>query len=183
LLDQEVVHAHFFRIASRTPFAAGVLEIADQFLLLRIDRNSRLVLGHGRLEGLVDEAELRVAVGVVGAFAGLAVGLQAELLFLQQLTDDRVADLVPEIAEFVREPAQALAGPTQRRHRIAARVGFDQRVQIVEQTGVRFGQRFASPARIEVFQPPLRYDDPSVRRIHAPHFHPNPIRLSAEGPK
>jgi hypothetical protein len=26
------VHAHFLRIASRTPFAAGVLEIADQFL-------------------------------------------------------------------------------------------------------------------------------------------------------
>src|SRR6202041_188305 len=146
-LDQEVVHAHFFRIASRTPFAAGVLEISDQLLLLRIDRNSRLVLGHRRLYGLVDEAKLRVAVGVVGAFAGLAFGLQAELLFLQQLADDRVADLVPEIAEFIRESAQALAGPAQRRHRIAARVGFDQCVQIVEQTRVRFGQRFASPTR------------------------------------
>ena len=101
--DQEVVHAHFFRIASRTPFAAGVLEIADQFLLLRIDRNSRLVLG------LVDEAELRVAVGVGGAFAGLAAGMQTELLFLQQLADHRVADLVPEIAAFIRETAQALA--------------------------------------------------------------------------
>jgi hypothetical protein len=65
-------------------------------------------------------------------------------LFLQQLADDRVADLVPEIAKFIREPAQALAGTVQWRHRIAPRVGLDQYIQIVEQTRVRFGQRFAA---------------------------------------
>jgi hypothetical protein len=64
--------------------------------------------------------------------------LQAELLLLQQLADNRVANLVPEFVEFSRQPAQALARPAQRRHRIAPRVGLDQRVQIVEQTGVRF---------------------------------------------
>ena len=42
-LDQEVVHAHFFRFALLSPFATGVLEIADQFLLLRIDGNDRLI--------------------------------------------------------------------------------------------------------------------------------------------
>ena len=40
-----------------------------------------------------------------------------------------------------------IARPAQRRHRIAARVGLDQRVQILEQTGVRFRQRFASSSR------------------------------------
>ena len=58
-----------------------------------------------------------------------------------------MADLVPEFVEFGRQPAQALARPAQRRHGIAARLGLDQRVQIIEQTRVRFRQRFASPAR------------------------------------
>jgi len=70
--------------------------------------------------------------GVVGAFAGPAVGLQAEVLFLQQLTDHRVADFMPEIAEFVREPAQALAGPAQRRHWVAPLARRYQRQQIVQ---------------------------------------------------
>ncbi len=78
------------------------------------------------------------AIGIVGAVARLAIGLQAELLLLQQLADNRGADLAPEVVEFGGQPAQALARPAQRRHRIAARVGLDQRVQIVEQTGVRF---------------------------------------------
>src|SRR5208283_580150 len=146
LLDQEIVHAHFFRIALFAPLAAGVLEIADQLLLLGIDGYSRLVLGHGCLDRVVDDTKLRVAVGIVSALARLAIGLQAELLLLQQLADNRVADLVPEFVEFSRQPAQALARPAQRRHRIAARVGLDQRVQIIEQAGVRFRQRFASPS-------------------------------------
>src|SRR5208337_1857027 len=137
LLDQEIVHAHFFRIALFAPLAAGVLGI---------DGYSRLVLGHGCLDRVVDHTKLRVAVGIVSALARLAIGLQAELLLLQQLADNRVADLVPEFVEFSRQPAQALARPAQRRHRIAARVGLDQRVQIVEQAGVRFRQRFASPS-------------------------------------
>jgi len=79
-----------------------------------------------RLDGL----EMRVAVWIDSAFAGLAVRLSAEFLRLQQLADDRVVDLVT--AEFIREPAQVLAGPKQSRHRIAAPVGFDECVQIAE---------------------------------------------------
>src|SRR5208283_599335 len=62
LLDQEIVHAHFFRIALFAPLAAGVLEIADQLLLLGIDGYSRLVLGHGCLDRVVDHTKLRVAL-------------------------------------------------------------------------------------------------------------------------
>ena len=36
-LDQEIVHAHFLRIALLAPVAASVLEIADQFLFLGVD--------------------------------------------------------------------------------------------------------------------------------------------------
>ena len=57
------------------------------------------------------------------------------------------ADLVAELIEFSRQPAQALAGPTQRRHRITACVWLDKRVQIIEQAGIGFGQRFAPASR------------------------------------
>ncbi len=117
------------------------------FVSTDIDGDSWLVLGHGRLDRVVDHPKLRVAVGIFGALARLAVGLQTEFLLLQQLAHDRVADVVPELTQFVRQTTQALARPAQRRHRIAARVGLDQRVQIVEQTGVGFGQRFASPSQ------------------------------------
>ncbi len=53
-------------------------------------------------------AELEGNDGVVGALAGLAIGLQAELLLLQQLADNRVADLVPEFFEFGGQPLEFL---------------------------------------------------------------------------
>jgi hypothetical protein len=109
----------------------GVLEIANEFHLFRVDGDHRLVLGQGRLDRRVDESELTVAVGIVGAFLGLAIGLQTELLRLQQFADDRMADFVPELVQFGGQTTQALARPAQRRHRIAARVGLDKRVQIM----------------------------------------------------
>ena len=38
-----------FRLALRSPFATGVLEVADQFLLLRIDGDHRLSRASARL--------------------------------------------------------------------------------------------------------------------------------------
>jgi hypothetical protein len=45
---------------------------------------------------------------------------------------------IESIKPLLTAPEPTVARPAQRRHRIAARVGLDQRVQIVEQTGVRF---------------------------------------------
>ena len=73
---------------------------AAEFLLLRVHRNHRLVLGQGRLNRVVDEVELGIAAGIVGAFPCLAIGLQAELLLFQQLANDSVADLVAEPLQF-----------------------------------------------------------------------------------
>ena len=145
----DVRDAGSFRIRRipETPFASGVLEIPNQFLLFRVNGDHRLVLRHGRRNRLVDESELGVAVGIVGAFARLAIGLQAELLRLQQLADNGVADLVAELVEFGRQPAQALAGPTQRRRGIPACIWLDKCVQIVEQLRIGFGQRFAPASR------------------------------------
>ena len=130
VLDQEIMHAHLFRIALSAPFAAGVLEIADQFLLLRIDGYGRLVLGHRRLDRVVDDPELPIAVGVVGALTGLAIGLQAELLPLQEVAENPAdRPRCPGFRPFGGQPAQTLARPAQRRHHRRAS-GIDQRVQV-----------------------------------------------------
>jgi hypothetical protein len=55
--------------------------------LLRVDGDYRLPGSLERLDLGVDMLELSVAVGVVGTFAGLAVGLQAEVETLQQPPD------------------------------------------------------------------------------------------------
>jgi hypothetical protein len=81
------------------------------------------------------------------ALAGLAVGLKAELLLPQQFAHDRMAHAMPQGGEFGRHSAQTLASPAQRRHRIAARLGLDQPVQVVEKFPVRHDQRFAAAAR------------------------------------
>src|SRR3954465_7035350 len=72
--DREVMPPDRFGAAFRAQFTPVVLEITNQFLLFGIDRDHRLP---SRLKGLhrgVDVLELRIAVGMVAAFAGLAVG-------------------------------------------------------------------------------------------------------------
>src|SRR5260370_42142520 len=46
--DLEVMHAHRLGFAFRAQLTAGILEIADEFLLLGIDRNRGLTSGQGR---------------------------------------------------------------------------------------------------------------------------------------
>ena len=132
-LDQKVMHAHLFRLALRTPLPSGVLEVADKLLLLRVDRDHRLLRGQRRRHALIDVGELRVAVRMVVALAGLAVGLQAELLLLQQFAHNRMADPVAAFRQFGCEAAQALARPAEWGHRIAPLARRHQRQQIPHQ--------------------------------------------------
>jgi len=73
LLDQKVVHPDFFRIALRTILAAVIAEVPDQFLLLGVDRDHRLLFGQSRGHLGVDVGELRIPIGMAVAFLGLAV--------------------------------------------------------------------------------------------------------------
>jgi hypothetical protein len=69
--DDEVVGADPVGIALRAQLAAGVLEVSDELLLPGVDADYRLAGRQLRLDALVQVAELRVAVGMVGALAGL----------------------------------------------------------------------------------------------------------------
>src|SRR5271165_509391 len=76
-LDFEVVDPDRLRLALAAQLSTAVLEVAHQFLFLRVDRDRRLAGGECGLHPGIDILELRIAVGMLRAFAGLAVGLTA----------------------------------------------------------------------------------------------------------
>ena len=141
------MHAHALGRLGRAPGPAAVLEGPDQFLLLGVDRDRRLAPSLGGAHLLRDVPKLRVAVGVLAAFARLDVALQAVAEAVQQFGDQRVADRVPERLEGDRERARAQARPAERRVRIAGRRRLDQRLQVLQQGGVEGGRPLPAPAR------------------------------------
>ena len=90
--------------------------------------------------------ELSVTVGMALTFARLAVGLQAELLLMQQFSDGGPSNLVTQGHQGAGQLRERFARPAQRRHRIAARVRLHHRQQIGEQRRVFLQERLAAPA-------------------------------------
>lgn len=78
--------------------------------------------------------------------AGLAIGLQAVAEMAQKIGDHIVRDAMTETSKFGRQIAQALGGPQQRRHGIAARRRLHQSRQIAEQRRIGIHEGRASGA-------------------------------------
>src|SRR5258708_618469 len=110
-LVDEVVDAHRLRMTLRMPFATSILEIAHQLLLLRVDRNYWLTALHEPLRRRVDMLELRVPVGRLIAFAGLAYDLQAVAKIVQKKSHLGRADGVTHRHKFLRKLRLALRRP------------------------------------------------------------------------
>src|ERR1700730_5492316 len=68
--DDEVVHPHRLGLTLRTLLTAAVLEIADQLLLLGIDRDRRLPRGQRLLHLSIDIPRLGIAVGMASSPRG-----------------------------------------------------------------------------------------------------------------
>ena len=132
-------------------FDGAVIEVhisnIHKLFLFRVDRDHRFAIGQRLSHALVEMHELGVAVRVAFAFARLAIGLQAEFLPVQQFTDRGAPDLVTHGHQCERQLRQALAGPAQRRHRIAARVRLHHRQQIGQKGWVLVHERLVAPAR------------------------------------
>ncbi len=143
--DHEVMDPHALRRFRRTPRAARILEIPDQFLLLRVDRNRGLVLSLGRSYASRDIPKLRISVDVLAAFPRLHVALQAVAQAMQQFGDHGVADVMAQPLKRHRQGACAQARPAQRRVRIAGRRRLHQRVQVPQQRGIALGGSLATP--------------------------------------
>ncbi len=127
--------------------APAVFEVANQFLLLGINRDHRLP---GRLEGGhhgVDVLELGIAVGMTAALAGFGVGLQAEAQPAQQATDQLLSGDEATLCQRRRQMALAFADPPQRRFGIAADGRLHQFAQGGQKPRLRFGCRLAATTR------------------------------------
>ena len=93
------------------------------------------------------------------------------------MADQGAADLVTLRLQRLRQAAQALAGPPQRRFGITPRRRLDQRLEIVEQRGVLGNRRFASGSRppdpLRGFFPRQFFQTPSDRARRDPGCHRN----------
>src|SRR6266540_5289475 len=113
LAIDEVVNENPDRVSNRLPFASVVLEVADQFLLLRVDRDDRIEAREKRRRLRVDVLELRVPIDVLFSFAHLGVGVQT-VAEVPKPAPNRVGRyLVPHSSEFGCELSSALAGPAE----------------------------------------------------------------------
>ena len=147
LLDQKIMDPNLFGIAPRAPLPSAILKVANQFLLLRIDRDHGLLTGQHSCHALIDVGELCVAIRMAVSLARLAVALQAELLLFEHFTNDSVTDPMAKGAQFGGQTPEALAGPAQRRHGVAPLARRHQRQQIVQKFWIAHQQRFATAAR------------------------------------
>src|SRR6202167_4975847 len=141
----EIVGVDLDRPTLRAIVAAAVLELAEQFLLLRVDRYHRLIVDLKLLDLGVDIFELSVAIGMFAAFLGLAVGMAAILQFPQQLGNARGADFVTHRAKRRRQLVVALGDPSQRSRRIAHRRRLEQSFQVRQQRRILRRQPRAAP--------------------------------------
>src|SRR5262249_41451959 len=95
-----------------------IAKIADQFLLLGVDRDHWLVGGQSSGHLGVDMGELRIPVGMAVTLLGLAVSLQAVTRRIEQFTPEcgspggpAAAALRPIVARFCRSTATAIPDP------------------------------------------------------------------------
>src|SRR5689334_24040492 len=146
-LDEEVVHPDLFRTPLRPILAAIVAEIADQFLLLGVDRDHWLLFGQSSGHLGVDMGELRIPVEVAVTLLGLAVSLQAVTRRIEQFGHQGAAYLVALLLQRFGQSSHAFAGPPQRRFRIPPRRRFDQRLEIRDQCRVLDDRWLASRPR------------------------------------
>src|SRR5664280_2116488 len=135
------------RLTLGPPHFAVILIQANDFLLLAIDADHRItgcrVLGCG----VVDVAELLVAVLVLGAFQRLGVALQAVPGLMQQPLDQRRRHPEPLGSQLNRQGPQRLRRPPQRRHRITTRLRLHQGIQRLHQTRLQHLRALTPPTR------------------------------------
>lgn len=98
----KVVNRHLDGGVLGPPFSSRILEIPNALFLFRVHRNHRLVPFLKGCHGGTDGAKLGLAVGVVTAFLGFPIRLQAIPLLVQQGADRSLAHTMLLPREVVR---------------------------------------------------------------------------------
>jgi hypothetical protein len=135
-----------FGFARGSPRRAVVLVLPDELLLLAVHTDHRITDSRVPTDGVMDMAELGVAIDVLFALHRLGVALQAVAGLVQQSPDQRRGHLEALRTQLAGQRAQRLRRPPQRRHRITARLGLHQRIQRLDKTGLEILGRLAAPA-------------------------------------
>jgi hypothetical protein len=138
------MHPDRFGLPLRAQLSATILEVPDELLLLRVDRDHRLTDRLERPHLGVDMLELRVAVGVAGALARLGIGLQAEPQASQQAADQLLASGEASFGQRRRQNALALTDPQQGCFGIATDRRLHQVSQGVQKPRLRLRRGLAS---------------------------------------
>src|SRR5256885_12966726 len=107
----KVMDVDSFWSVRRLPFSAAIFEVANEFLLLRINRDHRLSLSLKLFNPIVDKPTLRIPVWVVRAFCCLTICLQAEAQLTEQLGHFVIAHGVPLRGQLLGQTSDALARP------------------------------------------------------------------------
>jgi hypothetical protein len=144
-VKKQVVVLDLDGLAGGVPLPPSHGQPPQLFPLGGVHADHRLAVGLVVFDLLVAVAEPGIPVGVLGAFQGLGVGLEAAAL--PPATVDPPSGRRPGAlpCELLGHVPQRLGRPPQRRHRIAALVRLHQRQQGREEVGVRPGGGGASP--------------------------------------
>lgn len=142
--NNEVVNPYSPGTTLPAPFPARILEISNQFLLLRVHRNDRLA-GSVVPDCLpIDVFELRIAVRVLLSFPCFAIGLQTVALLPQDLSDYRKTHGMSHLLKPFGQETEALGRPSKRRFRVSSCAGLYQRLQVRHQPGILLRKLFAT---------------------------------------
>ena len=141
------MHVHALGIAFRTIIGSAILEVADQFFLLRVNGDDGLLLGLRGNDFCVDVFELGVAVGMVRAFVRFAIELAREAELYQLLVHGVGADRMSHRGQGRRQLLQAFRHPDQRPHGIAQRRGLDQALEGRHEPRIVVAKRTTPAAR------------------------------------
>src|SRR5450631_2046845 len=145
----EIVTLNLQGLLGRQPLLAGIVVIAQECLLLGVDRNHGDALPQTPFHRGIDVPELRIAVGVIRTLLGLAIALQAVVQVVQNLRHFHVADRMILLAQFSGNGARALTYPAQCRLRVPARLLIDQRFERLHR---KRQARGVLPPRIDIWK-------------------------------
>lgn len=135
----KVVGVHFVR--GPRPFAAGVLEIADQFLLFRIDTERRATCFLELPSLALDVTELPVSIRMRRTGESLHVDARRESEPSKQPSDGGAARFAQTCGQLTETAANELFSAC----RPAACFVFDQSLQLIAHAGVFFSMRGRPP--------------------------------------
>jgi hypothetical protein len=109
--------------------------------LIRVNRDDRLLLSLRRNDFGVDVFELSVAVGMLGAFVCLTIGLPREPELYQLRTHRVGADRMPHLREGCGQLLHAFGHPDQGPHGIAQGHGLHQALERGDETRIILAER------------------------------------------